>query len=276
MITRAPQVFDIDSAAIGDRLRVTVMPGAPGSPALYVLDPFVLFDLAVGVEVLMRTTAGMMGGAFPGLTVVGIGYPTEDPREIFALRSRDLTPTNGEGTTAFSLPPLPFGGAASFLTSLVDEVVPQVESRHETDSTRRALAGFSFGGLFALYALFHRPGLFAGYVIGSPSLWWDDGIADQWEETWAREHDDLVARVFLSVGANEQTAGDSWKNEGFPLETLERIAEVDAVSRFTDRLRGRGYPSLHVDHAIFADEYHLTAPPAMFARGLLSVFEDAS
>jgi predicted alpha/beta superfamily hydrolase len=273
MTTRTPQVFDIDSAAIRDTLRVTVMPGAPGSPALYVLDPFVLFDLAVGVEVLLRTTAGMMGGAFPGLTIVGVGYPTEDPRETFALRSRDLTPTSGEATTAFPLPPFSFGGAASFLTALADEVVPQVENRYETDPTRRALAGFSFGGLFALYSLFHRPELFAGYVIGSPSLWWDDGIANRWEETWTREHDDLAARIFISVGAYEQTVGDSWKNERFPLEALERIGAVDAVCRFVDRLRGRGYPGLRLDHAVFAGEYHLTAPPAMLARGLLTVFE---
>jgi predicted alpha/beta superfamily hydrolase len=276
MTARALQVFDIDSAAVGDRLRVTVAPGAPGSPTLYVLDPVFLFDLAVGVATLLRTAARLTGGPFPDLTVVGVGYPTDDPREVFALRARDLTPTAGAATTAFPLPPLPFGGAAPFLAALADEVVPAVEDRHATDPTRRALAGFSFGGLFALYALFHRPELFAGYVVGSPSLWWDDGIATRWEEAWARGHADLAARVLLSVGANEQTVGDSWKNEGFPLAALERIAEVDAVRGLADRLRGRGYPGLRLELAEFAGEYHLTAPPAMFGRGLFTVFEPES
>ena len=82
-----------------------------------------------------------------------------------------------------------------------------------------------------------------------------------------------TARVFLSVGAHEQTVGDTWKNEGFPLEILQRAAEVDRVRAFTDRLRGRRYPNLHLEAAVFAGEYHLTAPPAMLTRGLLSILE---
>lgn len=202
-----------------------------------------------------------------------LGYATNDPGEVFALRARDLTPTDGAMTTLFPLPPLPFGGADAFLAALADEVVPWVESHYQTDHTRRTLAGVSFGGLFALFTLFHHPALFAGYVVGSPSLWWDEGIASRWEEAWAGEHHDLPARVFLSVGAHEQTVGDTWKNEGFPLEILQRAAEVDRVRAFTDRLHGRRYPNLHLEAAVFAGEYHLTAPPAMLTRGLLSILE---
>ena len=268
------QDFQLKSVAVGDRLRVTVSPGTPGSPALYVLDPILLFDLAVGVATLLRSAAQFTGGPFPNLTVVGVGYPTDDPGAVFALRARDLTPTDGSATTAFPLPPLRYGGAAAFLEARADEAVPQVESRYQTDPTHRGLVGFSFGGLFALYTLFHCPELFFGYVIGSPSLWWDDGIASRWEEAWARDHADLVARIFLSAGANEQTVGDTWKNEGFPLEILQRVAEVDRVRSFADRLRGRGYPSLQLEAAVFEGEYHLTAPPAMFTRGLLTDFEN--
>jgi hypothetical protein len=121
--------------------------------------------------------------------------------------------------------------------------------------------------------LFHRPELFFGYVIGSPSLWWDEGRAARWEEAWACEHSDLPARILLSAGANEQTVGNTWKNEGFPLEILQRAAEVDRVRGLAERLRGRGYPSLHLEAAVFANEYHLTAPPATLARGLLTVWE---
>jgi predicted alpha/beta superfamily hydrolase len=266
---RPPEVFDVDSTAIGDQLRVTVSPGDPGAPVLYVLDPILLFDLVVAIATMLRTAARFTGGPFPSLTVVGIGYPTDDPGAVFALRARDLTPTDGATTTLFPLPPLPFGGAAAFLTALADEVVPQVERRYEIDPTRRALAGVSFGGLFGLYTLFHRPELFFGYMVGSPSLWWDEGLAARWEEAWERKHRDLPARILLSAGANEQTAGDTWKNEGFPLEILQRAAEVDRVRGLADRLRGRSYPNLHLEEAVFADEYHLTAPPAMLTRGLL-------
>ncbi len=266
-------VFDIDSKAVEGQLRITVAPGEPSSPALYVLDPFFLFDLAVGVARWLRNAALITGGPFPTITVIGVGYPSEDPGELFALRARDLTPTRGEATTLVALPRLEYGGAAAFLTAVADEVVPAVEARLETNAARRALAGISWGGLFALYALFHRPELFSGYVIGSPSLWWDDGIVETWEEAWARDHRDVHARVFLSVGENEQTVGDTWKNEGFPLGTLQRVAEVDRVRALADRLGARA--DLAVELAVFSGEYHLTSPPAMFSRGLLSLFEES-
>ena len=210
------EICDFVSTAIGDSLRITVHAGTPGAPILYVLDSVILFDLAVGVANLLRTAALFTGDPFPSLTIVGVGYSTKDPGTVFASRARDLTPTDGALNTVVPLPPLAFGGAPAFLDALADEVVPLVESRYNTDPSRRALAGVSFGGLFALYALFHRPGIFTGYVIGSPSLWWDDGIASRWEETWANEQSDMAARVFLSVGGNEQTVGGHLEKRGLP------------------------------------------------------------
>jgi predicted alpha/beta superfamily hydrolase len=269
-----PDVFEMDLRSTASRVRLTVAPGEPGSPVLYVLDSFFLFDVAVGVASLLRTAARLTGGPFPALTTVGIGYSTDDPQEIFALRARDFTPTNGRATTAIDLPPLPFGGAEPFLSALVAEIIPTVEARYPMDGTRRGLAGFSFSGLFGLYVLFHRPETFSCFLIGSPSLWWDDGLAFEWEQAWARTHDNLAARVFLSVGANEQLVGDSWRNEGFPLEALERLKQVDNVKEMAELLSGRAYPSLRLETAVFEGEYHLTAPAAAITRGVLTGFED--
>src|SRR5688500_14646964 len=132
-MTTEPAVFELDATAVGDRLRVTIAPRAPGAPVLYVLDPSLLFDLVIAIAPLLHTAARIGGGTFPHLTVVGVGYPTDAPAEVFPLRARDLTPTTGATTTAFPLPPLPFGGAPRFLAALADEVVPQVEARVETD-----------------------------------------------------------------------------------------------------------------------------------------------
>jgi predicted alpha/beta superfamily hydrolase len=115
---------------------------------------------------------------------------------------------------------------------LVDDVIPTVEGRYPVDDRRRAVAGFSFSGLFGLYLLFHRPEVFSSYLVGSPSLWWDDGRAFGWEEAWARSHDDLAARVFLSIGSNEvlvegkneALVAGTWKNENLPLETIRSLA----------------------------------------------------
>jgi len=266
--------FDVDSERTSQRLRITVAPGEPGSPPLYVLDPVFLFDVAVGVVALLRNGARLTGGPFPSVTTVGIGYPTDDPAEVFALRARDLTPTEGRFNAGIDLPPLAFGGAERFLSAMLEEVIPAVEARHDVDPERRALAGFSFSGLFGLYCLFHRPDAFSRYLVGSPSLWWDGGVAFGWEEAWHREHDDLPARVFLSVGANEQLVGGSWMNEGFPLEVLERLKQVDNLNEMATRLERRDYPSLRLTTAVLSDEYHLTAPSAALTRGLVSVFDE--
>jgi len=269
--------FDLSSELTSQQLRVTVAPGAPGSSTLYVLDPLFLFDVAVGTRSLLTAGARLTGGGFQAPTIVGIGYPTDDPTEVFALRARDLTPTDSPGDLPFDLPPLAFGGAVSFLDALHEEVIPAVEARHPAVDTPRILAGFSFSALFGLYSLLHRPDLFAGYLLGSPSLWWHDRLAFTWERDWSLAHDDLAARVFLFVGANEQRhAGETWMNERLPAAVLEQLRQVDNLDEIATRLRGRGYPSLHLDSVLLEGEFHLTAPAAGMARGMLSLIEGAA
>ena len=67
------------------------------------------------------------------------------------------------------------------------DLTPQSRNHREIEIVRRqsscrawtgAIAGFlsgdSFGGLFALHTLIHRPEVFSGIIAISPSLWWDD------------------------------------------------------------------------------------------------------
>lgn len=275
----AREILDYDSAAVGDRIRLTVRLGEPNAPTAFVLDPVFLFDLAVGAAAFLHTAGRFTGTPFPDLTIVGVGYPTDDVGSIWKSRSRDLTPTAGDATRAVRLPALDFGGASHFLDALGDEIFPILEERFDIPSDRRVLCGFSFGGLFALYCLFHRPELFDGYLIGSPSLWWDDGIVLQWERAWANHHVDLAAKIVLTSGECEQNEcgypEGTWKNEGFSPEALRQIAQVDRLRALDAQLRSRRYPSLDLTTAVFEDEFHLTAPPAMFGRGFVSLFEGA-
>lgn len=191
-----------------------------------------------------------------------------------ARRARDLTPTQAGAPAGvpLSTPPFGFGGAARYLDALEEDVMPQVEARYGGDRADRTLLGFSFGGLFALYTLFHRPQAFRRYLIVSPSIWWDDRIALDHEHAWAACHDDLPARVFLSVGCEEQSAGAGWKNEGFPDDALVALAQVENVRELCDRLRSRAYPGLHLECAFLAGEHHLTGTAAGITRGLVSLF----
>jgi predicted alpha/beta superfamily hydrolase len=239
----ARDTFEIRRPSAAPPLHVTVLRGKVGAPAVYVLDAHYLLDVASGVLSMLRTLARLVDEPIPGFTLVGIGYPTDDRGQIFALRARDLTPTPGVKTSMVPLPPLEFGGAEEYLSTLLDQVVPAVEERYDVHARRRCLAGFSFGGLFGLYTLLHQPEAFSDYLVGSPSLWWDDGVAFAWEERWAEAHEDLNAHVFGRIGANEQLIGDSWKNERFPLTVLQRLAQVDRLDDMVKRRGSRATPS---------------------------------
>ena len=82
------------------------------------------------------------------------------------LRARDFTPTR------VAIEPTS-GGAAAFLDFLEHEVIPLVERSYRATPGERGLLGHSYGGLFALYALVQRPGLFNRIVAASPVADWD-------------------------------------------------------------------------------------------------------
>jgi pimeloyl-ACP methyl ester carboxylesterase len=255
-----------------------VRAGAPNAPVLLVLDPMLILDLTIGIANQLHLASSVVGGHFPDLTIVGLGYATPDFDTTWAARMRDLSPTDGTSNTLLALPPFAFGGGPRFLEAIETEVIPRVAARLETDAAPWSIAGISFGGLFALYTLFHRPDLFSGYVVGSPSLWWEDGIASKWEAAWAETHSDLRAKVFLGNGECEQVACDpgpqgAWRNEGFSNDQLGSLGMVDRLRALEAQLRSRAYPSLRLSSTVFAGDYHLTAPAAIVTRGLLHLFD---
>jgi uncharacterized protein len=265
-------IYRYRSAALGDELEITVVPpvGAPGLPApvIYVLDPFLTLDVVVGWS---RVYGLYSEGALPPAYVVGIGHPTADEQHFSALRVRDLTPTPVTGREW--QPRLGAGQGPKLLAAIASEVVPFVE-KNLAATGDRTIIGWSLGGLFGLYALFHEPGLFSRYLLVSPSLWWENRLPLAWEKDWASRHDDLDARVFLAVGAREQAPGGGWLSEGFPDDLLAWFAQVTNFRALTRRLKSRGYPGLRFDSVVFADEYHMTVYPGAVARGLVQLFSD--
>lgn len=269
----------IESDEVGDRLDVVVArPADSGADVplsvVYALDPAFTFATVVAAASWLRTASQLAGGDIPPLLVVGVGYPSADLGEIIARRARDLTPTDGgaPANVRLPVPPFGFGGAARFLDALEQEVMPEVEARYDVDSVDRTLLGFSFGGLFALYTLFHRPQTFGRYLVVSSSIWWDDRVVLRYEEAWAADHEDLPARVFLSVGREEQSPGGGWKNEGFPDEALAALRQVENVRELCNRLRSRRYAGLRLDCAFLEGEHHLTGTAAAVTRGLVALY----
>ncbi|WP_170143763.1 alpha/beta hydrolase [Otariodibacter oris] len=96
--------------------------------------------------------------------IVAIGYVGEE-QYFVPERTRDYTPkAEGEDFAKG-------GGADNFLNFIANEAKPFIDT-HYSKTERNLFFGHSFGGLFGLYTLFTKGGLFDGYILASPSLWW--------------------------------------------------------------------------------------------------------
>lgn len=233
-------------------------------PILYSTDANRSFPLYSTPSLIFETP----GPDTPEIIIVGIGYSLETDR-IKALvqwsvwRTHDLTPVNrpeidqwwadrlspllaGEAVEVHS------GGSDDFLASIRKEIIPFIESNYRASSTDRGLAGYSYGGLFTLYALFHAPELFKRYFAGSPTMW-DRLFID--EESFATSHSDLPVKLFITSGANET-------------ELLEKLQLL------WERMRSRGYPGLDLSTQIIEGEGHASAYAAAISRALCTLYNE--
>jgi uncharacterized protein len=185
----------------------------------------------------------------PEVILVGFGYPGQSP-DFGALRAYDYTPVpeshdgKGKGT----------GHAAEFLRVVESEFIPFVEREYRADGKFRVLAGSSLGGLFTLYAMLERPGLFQGYIAPSPAVEWANGWLFGREAAFAAAHKDLPVRLFMS-GAGEESPG-----------------YLAQVRRFDELLQGRHYPGLRYKWRLVDGERHAGTKPESYNRGVRFVF----
>lgn len=190
------------------------------------------------------------------VVVVGIAYG--GPLRYRWHRTRDYTPTfvpeGGYGAEYQKVS----GGAPKFLRALETEILPFVDRHYRTLSDDRTLVGHSYGGLFTVWTLLTRPGLFERYVSVSPSLWYDDGLVFRLDEAYAREHEALPGRAYLCVGSREGNA------------------EIDMVGDFRKwvaRLETRDYDGLEFESSVMDDETHNSIFPGCLSNGLRFVLK---
>jgi predicted alpha/beta superfamily hydrolase len=133
----------------------------------------------------------------PELIIVGIAYG-EGTAEWWQKRSRDYTPSK-DSTRIWGEWPLAEGGEA-FLQFIAQELIPFLDATFRTQRNERAMAGLSFGGLFAAYVLLTQPELFSRYIMMSPAFLWENKAIFKHEEVFSRSHDTLHASVYSAVG----------------------------------------------------------------------------
>lgn len=239
------ELHQLDSKLVGQRYQVKVrLPEAypdtgDAYPVLYLLDGDHIFAMATDIVQYL-----VYGGHVPDLVIVSTAYGSKRTPDFGGtnMRNRDLLPFAIEGV------PDERAGARDYLAFLEQELMPFAESRYRIDPSHRVLAGYSFGALFVLYALFAKPGLFAAYLAA-------DSFAEQlwdYEDAFARDGAFPPTRLCLASRADHDA-------------DLEPLAE---------RLAGRGHAGLSVSHTRLEGgaEGHFLVPGEALTRCLTAAF----
>ena len=205
-------------------------------PVLYVLDGDVAFGMASSIARYLQ-----IGENIPELIIVGIGYGGFD-KAAGEKRRRDYKPT-------------PTGGAENFLNFLNEQLIPYIDSKYCTIPDDRIVNGYSIGGLFALYTLFSKPETFNRYIIGSPSLTWDNNSIFSYEENSPNKIGEMKLSVFISVGSEES-------DEKY----------FNPIDKMVTQIQERNYPGVKLEAKVFDGSTHLMGPPESLTHGLVSIF----
>ena len=222
-------------------------------PVLYVTDA----DYAFPVLRQISRRLNLDGPKVEEFILVGLSYAKGEDGAV--SRRRDYTPTPNGPSTAPS--GAIHGQGQAYQTYLRDQVKPFVAQRYRTDPARALFLGHSYGSLLGAQILFTEPGLFSGYILGSPSLWYDKRHVLGMETNYAARNRDLPAKVFLYVGEYEALRkGDRRYNQ-----SVDMVADNQALEK---ALKDRKYPNLSLKSVVLNDEDHLTVAPRGFTQGL--------
>lgn len=241
--------------------------GSERFPVLYLTDSY------GGMAFEDTTQIMQLGGDVPRFITVGIGYKMDSPVQSLEIRTRDLTHVKG----ASGLPSLsPFfkgaselnlkkksGGAADFLRFIREELQPLINENYPTIPEDQGYWGDSLGGLFGLYVLFNQPDTFNRYIIGSPSIWWADRAIMKDAVAYMDSHESLDAKVFMAVGALEESVGG---------EEAAKAAMVTNLFQLADQLRTANLKGLELTTHLFPNETHSSVIGMNYSRGIQTVY----
>ena len=241
---------------------MTKKDGSEKFPVLYITDA----NGGISMAELMHFLH--LGGDAPRFIMVGIGYPVDHALGGLNIRNRDLTPTPSAQLEAESGLPVDgvpsitsgkkSGGAKEFLSFIRDELVPFIDENYNTIEGDRGFFGDSLGGLFGLYTLFHEPDTFSRYIIGSPSIWYDDTVSFKYAEKFLASDQLLNARIYMSVGELE---------EGVPDHMVSNVYKMFAL------LKSKPMPDLDIKMDVIPGETHTSVVGINLIKGIQAVYD---
>lgn len=227
-------------------------------PVVFVTDPNWAFPVVRSV----RNLTGQRGRNIEDFILVGL---THDPDKSGAeSRARDYTPTNPrrdptQDASDYDFPT--YGEAKAYRDYIETRVFPLIAANYRADMERKTYIGHSYGGLFGTYVLLTKPKMFANYILGSPSLWFDNQVIFRMEADSIQARRNVRAKVHMVTGSFETVRPEPRYDKKHDL--------VEDMRRLERTLTARGHPGLAVTSEVSEGEDHLTVYPDVVSRGLI-------
>ena len=231
-------------------------PPSGGYPVVYLIDgntTFTMAEKALAEDPEMRAA------------LVGIGYPTDDRKEIVRLRYFDLTPPTPADLIplAEGMTPPATGGVDAFFHFMERTLKPEIERRLPVDRTRQTLFGHSLGGLFTLHVLYTEPDAFQTYIAADPSIWWNGRSILKEQERFLRQPSAGKGKRLLI-----ETSGKAPMRPGTNAETADRLKKLRSGPNGRDVHEALAATGLERAFRRFAEESHGSMIPLSVADAL--------
>lgn len=209
-------------------------------PVIYLLDGSADEDF-IHVAGLVQFNSFSWINRVPKSIVVGIA--TVDRRRDFTYPT-SITEQKTSAPTS--------GHSDRFIAFLEKELQPFMAKNYKTNASK-TIIGQSLGGLLVTEVLLKKPELFNGYVIISPSLWWDNGSLLNQSSDLLKEGFSTKTSIYVGVG-----------KEGLAPGTIPHVMEVDA-NLLAEKLKaGKSkYVSVYFDY-LPAEDHATISHQAIF------------
>ena len=221
-------------------------------PVVYLLDANLYFDI-IATTINKYSEVGLA----PSVILVGIGYkdfPTMD-----SLRNRD-------DTYPIAIPEYEMnvsGGADKFLSFINNELIPFVDNKYRTDTSKRTLMGHSLAGYFTNYALLQnllgKSNSLSCYIAASPSLHYNHYyLLNQLKESTKQSRNKKL-KVYITYGGLED-------NENAEDSSVLKLNDVS--EQLSQLLSVKQSSSIIYKSDIFSNLGHMDTQIPTFIKGL--------
>ncbi len=208
-------------------------------PVIYTTDAPYSFPTLIGA---IRNP--MYSGAMEEAIIVSVAYSL-DSKGVNS-RVRDYTPAQADSWK------METGNADAHIKFFKSDIFPFIESKYRTDTNKRIFIGHSLGGLFGAYALFEYPDTFSSYILGSPSVWFNNYYLLQIKPRKVSSK----TNVYLSVGSLETP------------EFGEREDMVHGSNLLAQKISEHSDSNVQMKFVVVDGASHSTAFPTIAIQGL--------